>query len=306
MKFPTLDGWLSWSFNDQPCGIRKSKQDKYKFHVSDYISNSEMLYKEALYNNASVARDYFSEPFDVLFSGGIDSEIVLRTFKDLGISHNTFIFRYKNGYNKFDVDSAIEISKCLNIPYKVIDFDLENFFENEAFDFFQKSGCLNAPRLAHLKFFDFLDNIPVMGESEPYWKRLLKGDYSRKSEWKFSMSESFNTSKIYLHSTGRDQLCNWYEFTPQVISAYNKHPFVKNLLDDKIYGKQSNWSSRVLIHKEIWPDIKEKPKLTGFEVDKIPGIHPEFINNFQIEIDKTLGKGDDYLLTIEEVNSVFY
>jgi hypothetical protein len=115
-------------------------------------------------------RDSFSEPFDVLLSGGIDSEVMVRTFKDLGITHNTFIFRYEDDLNIRDINSSIQICEALNIPYKIIDFNLSKFYEQDAKDIFEKTLVPDVASLSRIKWLDYLDNIPVFGEGEPYWK----------------------------------------------------------------------------------------------------------------------------------------
>ena len=305
MSMPTYNGWLTWSFNDEPFGLRKSKDDVYKFNIdTSTITQPVKSYKEELYNNARLMRDYHTGEFDVLLSGGIDSEVLVRTFKDLKIPHNTYIFKYENNINHKDVVSAIEIATCLNIPYTVIDFNLEKFFRTDAYDVFQKSGCIRAGRLPHIKFFDYLDNIPLMGEGEPYWLRELLGDYSEKSKWLFPMNESNHNCSMYLHSIGRDNLCDWYEFNPNLIKAFNNLPLIQDLINDKIPGKHSCWTSRIPIHKTIWPDISFKHKSTGYEGDRPVGIYPDFINEMQDYMTLNIGTGTEYWYTLDELNNL--
>ena len=304
MKNPTLDGWLSWDFNNIPYSIRTSKNDTYNFHVNIKNLNKVKSYYKEIYDNARAMRDYFTGEFDVLLSGGIDSEIVVRTFKDLKIKHNTFIGRYKYNYNQRDVNSAIDICECLNIPYKIIDIDLKKFFENDAYDIFKKSGCIKAGRLPHLKFFDYLDNIPVMGEGEAYWWREKGTDYSKKSEWVFPINESNHNCSMYLHSLGRENICDWYEFTPNLITSFNQLPIIQNLINDNSYGKQSSWSSRLEIHRVLWPDIKDKVKLVGYEGKKYPGTYPNFIIELQKTMESEIGPGTEYWYTFDNLNKI--
>jgi len=208
MKLPTLDGWLSWSFDDVAYSQRTNKNSVYKFQINKRLTLPIDSYYEEIYNNARHMRDYYSGTFDVLLSGGIDSEVVIRTFKDLGINHNTFIFRYENNYNYKDVESAVEMATSLGISYKIIDFPLKKFYENDAYNLFKKSKCIRSARLTHLKFFDYLDNIPVMGDAEPYWKRVLESDYSKKSEWLMPLGESNHNCCIYCHNLGRENVCD--------------------------------------------------------------------------------------------------
>jgi hypothetical protein len=298
--------WLSWSYNNTPHGYRTDINDSYKYHIdTTFIESPVLTYKDELYKSASLMRDCFTEPFDVLLSGGIDSEIVVRTFKDLGIKHKTFIFKYEDNLNYRDVESAIEICLSAGIDFNIIDFNLRDFFEKEAYQLFQKSGSLQAGRLPQLKFLDLLDNIPVTGNSEPYWKRSLLLDYSNKSEWLFPIREGDHNLSIYCHGQGRDSICDWYEFHPNVIKSFNMHPLIQNLLEDKIPGKLSSWSSRVPIHREIWPDIKEKPKLVGFEKNNIPGSCPEYIIELQKTMDQEIGGGQEYWYTEKELLKLF-
>jgi hypothetical protein len=302
----TYNDWLTWSVNDELFGLRKNKDDVYTLNINALsITEPAKSYKEELYNNARLMRDYHVGEFDVLLSGGIDSEVVVRTFKDLKIPHNTYIFKYENNINYKDVSSAVEIATCLNIPYKIIDFNLEKFFEVEAYDVFQKSGCIRAGRLPHLKFFDYLDNIPVMGEAEPYWLRVLTGDYSKKSNWIFPLNESNHNASMYLHSLGRDNICDWYEFNPNLIKAFNNLPIIQDLINDKLIGKQSCWTSRTPIHQTIWSDIKHKHKLPGYEGEKYSGTYPEYINKIQDYMTNTIGEGNEYWFNYDELTQLF-
>jgi hypothetical protein len=306
MTLHYYNNWLSWNINNTPFGIRKSKTDLCEFKIDlSNVYNFPKSYKEELYNNAILMREIYSEKFDVLLSGGIDSEVVVRTFNDLGIKHNTFIFKYEDNLNYRDVESATEICLSLGIDFNIIDFNLKNFFEKEAYTLFQKSGSLQAGRLPQLKFLDLLDNIPVTGNSEPYWKRELLSDYTKKSEWLFPIRESDHNLSMYCYSQGRNSICDWYEFHPNVIKSFNVHPLIINLLSDNVPGKISSWSSRTAIHREIWPDIKDKPKLVGFENNNIPGSCPEYIVELQKTIDAEMGKGQDYWYTATQLSELF-
>lgn len=300
MRTPTLNDWLYWTFDDVKYGKRTDKESVFKVHSNIVEHKPVKSYYEELYDNASAMRDTYSEPFDVLLSGGIDSEVVVRTFKDLGITHNTFIFRYENHYNHSDVTSAIEICKSLHIPYKIVDFNLQDYYENHAYDYFKKSNATRAGRLIHLKFFDYLDNIPVMGDAEPYWKRDLEGDYTKKSEWRLVLGEEGHSCSTYLFNQGRESICDWYEFTPNVITAFNHHPIMQQLLSDQLHGKQSCWSSRVPIHQIHWPDIKPKAKLVGFE--DVDGEYLPFVTSLQETMTKEIGEPTEHWLTLSEYN----
>lgn len=278
-----FNNWMSYSFDGTEYGRKSTKQSIFSINFNKKIKkNCIPSYKDALYNNARIMRDSFSEPFDVLLSGGIDSEVVVRTFKDLGIKHNTFIFKLENDYNIRDVNDAIIICQQIDIPYKIIDFNLQHFFEHDALQYFNKSFVPRAGRLPRLKWIEYLDNIPVFCDGEPYWKRSHGKDYSQKSEWHLQLDEDAYSSSLYGRNIGRDIIGDWYEYTPEIVLSHMQHPLTEKLLNDQCYGKLGSWSSRYTMHQEIWSKVETRKKLTGYEGPiGAPGTAPDFIEYFQ-------------------------
>ena len=277
-----FENWMSYSYDGIEYGNKTINSKEFTINFNKKISKPLPSYKDALFNNAMIMREMYNEPFDVCLSGGIDSEVVVRTFKDLKIKHNTVIFRLENNYNYRDVQAAIEICTQLNITYSIIDFNVQHFFENDAHELFNRTFIPKALRLPRLKWIDMLDNIPVFCDGEPYWKREMADDYSQKSIWKFILGEESYSCSIYGRRLDRVVIGDWYEYTPEPILTYNYIPVTQKLLNDEVLGKTSSWSSRTEMHKHIWPDMVYKQKLIGYEgVNGSPGTLPEFITEFQ-------------------------
>ncbi len=289
------NNWMTYSFDGVEYGPKLSPTSKFVINLKPQIEGPLPSYKDALMRNARLLRDSYSEPFDVLLSGGIDSEVVVRTFKECGIKHNTVIFRLENDYNIRDVTNAIKVCENLNLKYKIIDFNLQKFFENDAMDYFQRIWCPMAGRLPRLKWIDMLDNIPVFGEGEPYIHRELKEDYSKKSNWHFVFNEIVYSSSIYSRFLNRTVIGDWYEFTPEVLLSFYELDSVNDLINDKIPGKLSSWSIRSDVHKMIWPDIQFKEKLVGYEgLTGKPRSCPDFMTEFYIQNQLPVSAGEFY------------
>lgn len=297
------NNWMSYSYNGIEYGKKTSISDV--FTINFNTKNAMITnYHQALLNNAKVMRDSYSDPFDVCLSGGLDSEIVVRIFKNLGIKHNTYIFKLENDYNVRDYNNAITLCGQLDIPYTVIDFNVQKFFENEALDLLHKTHIPYTGRLPRLKFLDYLDNIPVFCDGEPYWKRKEQGNYNIKSEWYFYMTEDAYSVSMYANQIDRVVIGDWYEFTPDIIMSYHHIPYVKKLLNDEIYGKTSTISSKCAIHKEYWPDIIDKPKLVGYEgLNGNPGDRPQFMNEFYNQYMSSI-QNTSYSYSIADLNGL--
>ena len=283
-----LNNWMSYSFDDGPVfGPKLTQNSVFKLHFSKGIEVKDLHYYDALKYNAQMVAENFAGPFDVLLSGGIDSEIVVRLNHQLGIKQNVYTFKLENDYNVRDVESAKQICNKLGIKLNIIDWNLQKWIENDAYNVYQKTKSPVIERMVRFDWFKYFDNVIVMGEGEPYWRRDLEGDYTKKSKWHLLWVEDYFMSSIYAKLSGQTVIGEWYNYTPEVVKSFHKLPFVKKLLNDEISGKVSCWSSRTEINKDLFPDIQHKIKLVGYEgYVGNPFDRPSFMTAFQEQVIK--------------------
>jgi hypothetical protein len=301
-----FDNWMTYSFSDGIVNGSKPKIDSgFNLNFKKGYRPKTMSYYDALYYNTRSMKDSYKEPFDVLFSGGIDSEIIVRLFKDEGVRFNVYTIRLENGINEQDVNAAIRIAENIGIKLNIIDWNLQKFLENDAEEMFNRTFCPEPRLMLRNKWFELLDNIPVMGAGEPYWRRELMGDYSKKSDWHLKFTEDGFSASIYGNLTGRKVIGEWYNYTPEIVMNFHKLPIIKDLLDDRIIGKQSCWSTRTQIHRELWSDIFDKPKLGGLEgVNGKPGDEPESMTVFSKTI-SSKASNRIYRYSVSELENIF-
>jgi len=301
-----FDNWMSYSFdNGIVNGSKPSIDSTFKLHFKENYRYKQMSYYDALFYNARMLKDNYTEPFDVLFSGGIDSEIAIRAFKKEGVRFNVYTIRFENDINLQDINFAVKIADIIGIKLNIIDWNLQKFLENDAADMFNKTFCPEPLRMLRHAWYDLLDNIPVMGEGEPYWKRELELDYSKKSKWHLYWKEDYFTGAIYANTTGRKVISEWYNYTPEIVMNYHKLPLIQQLLNDEITGKSSCWSSRTDIHKVLWDDIFYKPKFGGYEgPEGKPGEQPEMLTQFNNNFARH-ASNQEYKFTKQELENIF-
>jgi hypothetical protein len=294
----THNNWLHFSFDGKLNIARSSIDSVFDLHFTPTEVTSAS-YKDALYNNARAIRDSISGPLDVLLSGGIDSEVIVRVFKDLGIKHNTFIFQLENNLNVRDVIAAEMLCDELNIPYKIIDFNHRKFYETQAKDYFDKTFSPCSGRIARLAWFDMLDNTPVWGEGEPVWVKQL--DHT----WMTPFDERDFVYEVYGRNVGRSVVGQWWAYTPDIMIKFLDLSIVQQVLANRHdilphhSGSQdfplniSTWPIRDAIHRSIWPTIRVKPKLTGHEGPYgIPDHHvPRYMMEFAEQYTRRVNKG---------------
>jgi hypothetical protein len=251
--------WLSWTYDGVEFGNKTTPQSRLEFQFKKTIKQPLKSHKEELLENARAIRERFSEPFDLLFSGGIDSEIILRCHVELKIPINVFIFKYENDYNYHDVRHALRICDELNVNPTVVDFNLQKFFENDAYDIWKTGYFLKAGTLPHMKMIEYLDNIPVLGLGQPDWS------FENKS-WQFNLNESDHSQSIYGVAINRLMLACWYEYSPEVILSHMQLSNMQRLINNAVPGDQMLFDvNKYYLYKKIWPEIEIRVKRNGFE-----------------------------------------
>jgi hypothetical protein len=262
------NNWLAW----------QGESDSFKFVLKQTVTQPIMNYYDELFENARNIRDIISGPLDLMFSGGIDSEVVLRTYRELKIPINVFIFKYEDMLNYREFNHAIKVCTDLNVKYKVIDFNVKQFFENDAYAIWSKCNTTSSSWLPHMKLTEYLDNTPIIASGEPYWKKQDDGT------WVFELEEDAKFWTIYHKTIGRTAVTDWYEYRPEVILSHMQLPIVQQLINNRVPGKTSTVSSKALIHQAKWDDIIIRAKMVGFEKDLIPS--KESKPSYMLEFDK--------------------
>jgi hypothetical protein len=251
--------WLSWSYDGIKFGNKLNPNSIFEFHFKKVIIRPLKTYKEELLINTQIIRDSFKEPFDLLFSGGVDSEVILRCNHYLKIPINVFIFRYENDYNYHDIRHALRICKELNITPKIIDFNLKNFYENHAYDIWKTGQFHVAGRLPHMKMIEYLDGIPIMGDGDPHWVYI-------DNQWKFELGELNHSQSIYCKKIHRTAIPDWFEYSPEIILSHMKEQRMQAIVDNTIIDDGTVMDrTKYYLHNKIWPEILVRPKRNGYE-----------------------------------------
>jgi hypothetical protein len=294
------DDWYAWSYDGVKLCHKPNLTAKFDVHLKQTIHTPVDDYYTELFRHATEIRDTIEGKFDLLFSGGIDSEIILRVYKDLGVPLNVYIFKYENNLNYKEYNQAIKVCDALNVPYKSIDFNLQKFFENDAYDIWTKCYASSSGWLPGMKMSEYLDNIPIMGETVPEWRKKEDGT------WAFMLKERTKFWTMYQIAIGRKALTDWYGYTPKLILSHMELPRIDNLINNRIPGKLSTVSHKCIIHKDYWEDIDIRQKMTGFEGDMEPSLtsKPAYMIDFDNKYLKGQSPNPMFYYSKEEIKSL--
>jgi len=257
------NNWYKWFYDADMFG-RQSSDKKFTTSFSCGYNNKPLSFKEELVNAAKSVMDHYTDKPSILFSGGLDSDIMLRSFLAAGCKPNVYIYRYEKDYNIYDVSYAVTICSMLGVDYKIIDFNLEKFFSTDA----ERLGDLaqiDRPRaLPYCSFLEQTDGLPILGASDLSIHRATD-DYTTKGSWAVRCWEHDVAWSKFIRTISKPAVGEWFKWTPGLVMSYTKTKWCQQLVSDKFKGKLGVNSTKIEGYREAYPDLIDRKKQTGFE-----------------------------------------
>ena len=257
------NNWYKWFYDNDLFGKQTSNK-KFTTSFSCGYTDHMLSFKEELINAAKSVMDHYTGKPSILFSGGLDSDIMLRSFLAAGANPNVYIYRYEKDYNIYDVSYAVTICSMLGVDYKIIDFNLEKFFSTDAIRL-SDSAQIDRPRaLPYCSFLEITDGLPILGASDLSIHRT-NDDYSTKGSWAVRCWEHDVAWSKFIKTINKPAVGEWFKWTPGLVLSYTKTKWCQKLVNDKISGKLGVNSTKIEGYREAYPDLIDRKKQTGFE-----------------------------------------
>ena len=279
--------WLSYNYDGiDGLKTKPTLQSTWKLEIKKTIDRPLKTHPEEILLNACAVRDFFNEPFDLLLSGGVDSEIVLRSHIEMNIPINVFVARYNDDINFIDFQEAMKTCEIYKITPRIIDFNLTKFLENDAYDMWTKVNCEGLGRTVNMKLTEYLDNIPIICDG------INVDNFDiQKTVCNIDIYEKHYSAATYGYLIDRPIISSWFDFSPEVLASlldlnlhkWKKHSFVEppfdndtlyklkyivynNLLGTRIRDKRTGWEQSPNTRKPL-PVMQEFYR--NFVTDKI-------------------------------------
>jgi len=260
---------FQFGYNNIPFNFRKTPDDKWFVRYGSCERPPLNFHDECL-ATAKLIRSKTNQSLHVMFSGGVDSEVALRSFYESEIPVEAAILRYKSDLNIHDVSWAIVICDKFNIPYRIYELDLLDFWNHNANQFAELTYCPSPQLLPTMWLIDQIPGYPIMGSGECFLVKERPDDYVPgvspylKSDWMLWEKEKIAAWYRHFIIRNREGCPGFFQYTPEIMLSFLQDPFVQNLIQDKIVGKLTTESSKFKIYQQHF-DLIERPKYTGFE-----------------------------------------
>ena len=257
---------LKYWIGDRLYSTREYVDEPYRVEVGaidpEYYLTSNWVNEQ--YRTAQLVHQEFGNDFVVMFSGGTDSEIVIRAFVHNGVTPRCVFIKFKNNYNYNDLVNAMAICHELGIDLEVIEFDVKDFYNSgQASEFAADIQCR---QMAYLTVYHHIKKLglpAVMGGEMLMRRQIYK---NKECDWYYTFRENEDASAMRFSLKHNLPLVNeWFSYTPEMIAYHLQHPAVQCLFSEKYNYKLGSVSTKNKILYEYMPELTKKKKTHGYE-----------------------------------------
>lgn len=273
INFPdlTAGNHLRWALDGKAFADRTSADQRFGFEIQ-CRPTLRPWYEELQSGLQQLIEDH-GRNLNLFYSGGYDSEIVLRELQRLGAHLKVWTIRFIDGENAFDVGNTIEVCRELGIGdrHHLLNVDIKERMASrklaEASMYYQ---CSQVAYLNVLIEAERLYDYPMIMGGEIYMQRHQRPgpNIVEDMDWFYVYRED-EDGCTYRFSQLEDKVLinEVFSYTPEMIYSWFKVPTVNDLVNSRIPGKIVMSSMKAQIFKECYPyDLVCSQKRHGFEV----------------------------------------
>ena len=212
--------------------FRSSSDQTYSLQFSK-AKHTVLSYKDECIRTAHLIKERAgNQPIWISYSGGIDSECVIRSFMEAGIPFKVATTKFKGELNEYDLYFARKFCRENNIELHEIQIDIEKFLENDLETYAYALNCNSPIFPSHLKLWDQLDGYIVAGHGDPIFRRI-----ESTNDWYFQVKENEDTVYRYFKWRNRDGAPGFYAYTPEILLSFMYTPEFTRLMTFGHRGK---------------------------------------------------------------------
>ena len=268
----TYKDWYNWEW------ISKSRKpvsffNKWVFKPKNIGLDATLDFKKSVIKALELISDTRSLPIGIFYSGGLDSEIILKTAIEMGLPMQPFTIRFKGGLNEHEIYYTENFSKKFNVDINYIDVDIEQWLfgdeilscKNQArdYNFCHIATPLHfyARKLVESKFGDF----SILNGSGDVPLSLVPDKYNcEKLKWTVGISWDSQYKRLCLSQQYKEDVPLFFCYIPELQYNFLREKELEHCVSENS-KKMGVISSRHSLYHRLWPDLLPRKKFTGFE-----------------------------------------
>lgn len=247
-------------------------------HWSRFVNNVwnfevQNLNRLPLYTAAKLAIesiiDSYPSPYNLMVSGGVDSQAMLYLWNKFGKNFKPISIVYNTDYNLFDILDKKVIKYQHDFDIEYMNFDILSFFKGEVHEYAIEYKCSSPCINAHIKMSENIEGTVI-----------FSGDFIGNTNLPLSNA----ILGLYRASLTRKNLIPFFFLhTPELAYSLQHHIDIQKILEDKkniqVYNRKT-----LLYTRNGLLVIPQPSKGTGFE--KIKDYYDENFSDLVPKIDR--------------------
>jgi len=235
-----------------------NKSGGYAVRMGECTRTPFSFKEEAIHTAKLIKQKAGDQDIWLSYSGGIDSEFVVRTFLEAGIDFKIATAVMSNQENSYDLDHSRRFCKALGLHLHEVEIDVVEFFETDLESYAVNTTCVSPHFPVHMKLWDQLEGFIVAGHGDPIFKRI-------NNVWYFQVQEKEDSVYRYAEWRDRKMAPGFYAYTPEILLSFILEKEISNMLITGMATKLDNVIQvKHNVYSKYYP-ITDRVKQTGFE-----------------------------------------
>jgi hypothetical protein len=282
------DAGIFFDYDYIPCDHDGDFDWHFKLAVKPCNKTPDNWGQECL-NTAQYIRDNSDRPLMVALSGGIDSEVICRSFIHLGIPFDVFTLRYLDYDNHYDTVWADNFCQQYNLKQHTFQIDFEKLYTMETEKYINQGyQAVNLFRYFQLWTIDKINSLgytAILGSGEQKFKH-------KHGQTGLAFDPGFLNALDYGRTTGAQHFPYFFMTRPELVAAYlNESVVTQTLADLKETSLAISHETKKQVYKKYFPELVDRPKFSGMDqihgrrlelqdqlVDRFPELRKKFVS----------------------------
>lgn len=250
-------------FDYQPIRGQTKFPEQVGLKINSCLYQPENFYQECL-NTAQYIRDNTTGPLMVSLSGGIDSEVICRSFMALEIEFEVFTLRYSDDSNHNDIQYAIDFCNANQIKQHIHTVDFSHIYDKKM-NAWIADGYLatNIFRYLQLYIIETITNLgynPVLGSGEQRYQ-------FQNNIIGITLRPEIVNALRFGSKTGKSVWPYFFMCKPEIVSAFLLESDVKRIIGAlKSCNLLISQALKKTVYTKYFPELMNRPKYSGFEL----------------------------------------
>jgi len=256
MKWLTHKNHFKFGYNSNWYNLRQSSEDIW--HVKyGRCERDPSDFRSECVNAARLIREATTLPIYICFSGGMDSEIVVRSFMEANIPITCLIASFDD-LNQHDISYAFEFCSRHSLPYEVHRINIPRFWKEDLMEYAIKTNCISPQLPVIMWLADKVKGHVVLGSGECYMVR------NEKSIWELWEKEKIASWYRHFMVSDKEGTPGFFQYTPELMLSF----ITDDVINMDLNIGSSTYYEKKKVYNKYWNDLIERPIHTGFEAFK--------------------------------------